>query len=231
MNAFFPDPAQLSLFITASLLMGLTPGPDMLLVLNRSIGIGFRAGMTTMAGIVTGAFFHTLAAALGLSLLLVRYPVAYDIIRYGGALYLAFIGWQILRHGRGDGLLQAAASHRQKHRHLFRQALLTNLLNPKVALFILAFLPQFIPQGATNPTIRIMILGTIFFGTGIIIMTGLAAMGGHLRRWLSTRPALLRGQAIVTGLLMLAFALGLILSGSPAGASSGLSAPNMIYHP
>ncbi len=193
--------------------MGLTPGPDMLLVLNRSIGIGFGAGMITMAGIITGAFAHTMAAALGLSVLLIRYPVSYEIMRYGGALYLAYIGWQILRHGNGLDLDPSGNTQQNSWRRLYRQALLTNLLNPKVALFILAFLPQFVPPSASNPASRIMVLGILFFVIGIVIMTTLAAMAGRLRRWLATHPMALRGQATVTGLLMLIFAFGLVWSG------------------
>lgn len=222
MNALLPDAAQLSVFLTASLLMGMTPGPDMLLVLNRSLGIGFGAGMITMAGIVTGALAHTVAAALGLSVLLVRYPVTYEIMRYGGALYLAWLGWQILRHGNGLDLHPTGNKQTHSWGRLYRQAVLTNLLNPKVALFILAFLPQFIPASATNPAMRILVLGVMFFGIGIVIMTGLSALAGRLRLWLAAHPSILRGQATVTGLLMLVFAVGLVWSGG-AGISGSLS--------
>lgn len=216
MTGLVPGPAELSVFLTASLLLGLTPGPDMLLVVNRALGAGFKAGMVTMAGIVTGCAVHTLAAAFGLSLLLMELPFAYDLIRFGGAAYLAFLGLQILRHGGGLDL-QAPVPAGGRAR-LFRQALLTNLLNPKVALFILAFLPQFVPAGAQHTALRILILGALFFGIGIAIMTAMAALADRIRRWARDNPKLLRGQSAATGVLLLLFAAGLAFGGRPAQA-------------
>jgi len=217
MTSFLPAPAELAVFLTAATALGLTPGPDMLLVLNRALGLGFRQGMVTMAGILAGCSLHTLAAAFGLSLLLFKLPYAYDVVRFAGVAYLAFLGWQMIRQGRGLELGRVGAPA-VRRRTLFTQALLTNLLNPKVALFILAFLPQFVPAEADNPAIRIVVLGALFFGIGLAIMTLAAALAGRIRRWMLAHPRALRGQSIVTGLLLLVFAAALAVSGRPAGA-------------
>lgn len=215
MTVLLPEPAELAVFLTASLALGLTPGPDMLLVINRALALGFRQGMITMAGILTGCTVHTLAAAFGLSLLLFKLPYAYDVVRFAGVAYLAWLGWQMIRQGRGLTLAGGPVPT-VRRRTLFSQALLTNLLNPKVALFILAFLPQFVPPGANNPALRIAILGALFFGIGLAIMTLVAALAGRIRRWALAHPRALRGHSVLTGLLLLVFAVGLAVSGRPA---------------
>jgi len=217
MSALLPAPAELAVFLTAATALGLTPGPDMLLVINRALSLGFRQGMVAMAGILLGCGLHTLAAALGLSVVLVKLPYAYDAVRFAGVAYLAYLGIQMIRLGRGLELTGGTVPA-VRRRRLFTQALLTNLLNPKVALFILAFLPQFVPAEAEHPALRIVILGALFFGIGLAIMTLAAALAGRIRRWALAHPRALRGQSIVTGLLLLVFAAGLAVSGRPAGS-------------
>lgn len=207
-----PPPAELTVFLSAALLLGLTPGPDMLLVINRSLGHGFRRGLIAMAGILTGCAVHTLAAAFGISLLIMQLPHAYDILRFAGAGYLVFLGIQMIRAG-GSVTLGGAGVAPPHAGTLFRQALLTNLLNPKVALFILAFLPQFVPAAAPDAARRIVILGGLFFGIGLAVMAVMAVLADRIRRLVLARPGLLRGQLVLTGLMMLVFAAGLVLSG------------------
>jgi len=209
-----PPPADLTVFLSAALLLGLTPGPDMLLVVNRSLGHGFRRALITMAGILTGCAAHTLAAAFGITLLIMQVPHAYDVLRYAGAGYLVFLGVQMIRSGGGVSLT-GAGRMAPGAATLFHQALLTNLLNPKVALFILAFLPQFVPAGAPDAALRIIILGGLFFGIGLAVMGIMAALADRIRHILLNRPGLLRGQSVLTGLLMLVFAAGLVFSGPP----------------
>jgi len=215
MSSLLPAPAELAVFLTAATALGLTPGPDMLLVVNRALSLGFRQGMVTMAGILAGCSLHTLAAAFGLSVVLIKLSYDYDAVRFAGVAYLAFLGWQMIRQGRGIELAGGAASSIRRRR-LFTQALLTNLLNPKVALFVLAFLPQFVPPDAEQPALRIVILGALFFGIGLAIMTVAAALAGRIRHWALAHPRALRGQSVLTGLLLLVFATGLAVSGRPA---------------
>ncbi|GAK34645.1 lysine transporter LysE [Iodidimonas nitroreducens] len=215
MSAILPDPAQLWVFVSATLILGLMPGPDMILVINRSLGIGFDAGLITLAGIAMGALVHLGALAFGFGVLLARYPVLYDLLRYAGAAYLLWMAFSLVRHGGGLDLRLIDAGTRQPVWRLFRQALLTNVLNPKVVLFLLAFLPQFVPPSADNPVARLLALGVIFFAIGFAIMLPLAAVAGRLRPWLLAHPMALRGQAYITSGFLMMFALALIAGSRP----------------
>ena len=206
-----PAPAQFWIFLTASLVLGLTPGPDMILVIARSLGLGFRAGVISMLGISLGGVVHILACAFGISLILIEVPALYDAIRWLGAAYLAWMAFTLIRDARAvdvDGDASPASD-----KALFVRALMTNLMNPKVALFMVAFLPQFVPADATNPATRIIILGAIFIGMGVVIMTLAGACFARLKPWLARRPGLFRLQSGLTGALMMGFAVALALDG------------------
>src|SRR5262245_35646575 len=140
-GAMMNDPANLIVFMTATLALNLTPGPDMLYVIARSVGQGQKAGVVSALGIGAGCLAHTFAAALGLSALLMSSAVAYDVVKYAGAVYLIYLGVRALmsksRFERQSELKPARLSD------IFYQGVVTNVLNPKVALFFLAFLPQF----------------------------------------------------------------------------------------
>ena len=139
------DASTLTLFALACLALAATPGPDMLLIASRSASHGTAAGFASLAGIQAGTYCHALAAAFGLAQLFVAVPLAYDAVRYAGAAYLLLLAWQTLR--------ASAPAERQTTEiaplpALFRQGLLTNLLNPKMALFVLALFPQFVRPDA-----------------------------------------------------------------------------------
>src|SRR5207244_3653214 len=138
-----PDFATLALFAVACLALTATPGPDMLLIASRSIGQGRAAGFATLAGIQAGTYCHALAAALGLSQLFLAVPVAYDVVRYAGAAYLLYLAWKTIR-SQPAAPAPADGSGRAPIGATFGQGLLTNLLNPKMALFVLALFPQFV---------------------------------------------------------------------------------------
>ncbi|GEQ98986.1 threonine transporter RhtB [Iodidimonas gelatinilytica] len=215
MTDLLPDSAQLSVFLSATLVLGLTPGPDMILVINRSLGLGFKAGMITLFGIMVGGMMHMTAAAFGLSLVLINLPHAYDILRFLGAAYLLWMAIGIARHGNGLDLNHADQATPRPTSRLLRQAFLTNILNPKVILFLLAFLPQFVPAQADNPTQRILVLGAFFFGIGFVIMALLAALADRVRHWVMAHPTVLRGQSYVTSVLLFGFAAALAFSNRP----------------
>jgi len=150
------DAATLLLFSGACVALALTPGPDMLLIASRSVSQGRRAGFASLAGIQLGTYCHALAAALGLSQLFVAVPLAYDAVRMLGAAYLLYLAWKTLRSGsslQASAGLQAVPTAR-----IFRQGLLTNILNPKMALFVLALFPQFIDPRAGSVVVQMLVL-------------------------------------------------------------------------
>jgi threonine/homoserine/homoserine lactone efflux protein len=156
-----------ALFVTTGILLNLTPSPDTLYILGRSIAQGRRAGVASALGISVGSVFHTGAAALGLSAVLATSAWAFTIVKLAGAAYLIFLGVRALLERQPE--LSAPAHFKQRGAAAaFRQGILTNILNPKVALFFLAFLPQFIDAAAPSKTIAFIVLGLTFVTTGTI---------------------------------------------------------------
>jgi threonine/homoserine/homoserine lactone efflux protein len=205
------DLSTLALFAVACLALTATPGPDMLLIASRSVTQGRTSGFATLAGIQVGTFCHALAAALGLSQLFLAVPLAYDIVRYAGAAYLLYLAWKSFRSS-GTAFAPTTGLPRYPIGSVFRQGLLTNLLNPKMALFVLALFPQFVRPESGNVAVQIMVLATVLnliglVVNGVVIVTasrlGRAFSGasGRLRRL----PQVLLGT-VFTGLaLKLAF--------------------------
>ncbi|RTM01187.1 MAG: LysE family translocator [Hyphomicrobiales bacterium] len=184
-----PDLSTLGLFAIACLALTATPGPDMLLIASRSASQGRASGLATYAGIAAGTYCHALAAAFGLSQLFLAAPIAYDIVRYAGAAYLAYLA---LRAFRSDGtpLAPVAGLPRYSRGRIFRQGLLTNLLNPKMALFVLALFPQFVHPEARAVAGQILVLATVLnliglLVNGLVILTA-SRIGAALSR--RTRP-------------------------------------------
>jgi len=160
---------HLPLFVLSCILLNITPGQDTLYIVGRSVAQGRRAGVWSVCGIMTGVLVHTLLAALGLSTLLAASSTAFAIVKYAGAGYLVWLGVGMLRRGAGaPGSRPAAPSRRLSPRALYRQGMLTNLLNPKVALFFLSFLPQFVAPHHGAAVVPFLAMGLIFFTTGSI---------------------------------------------------------------
>ena len=163
-----PELSTLVLFAAACLALNATPGPDMLLIATRSAGQGRWAGLATYLGIAAGAYIHALALALGLSQLFLAVPAAYDIVRLGGAAYLAYLAWQTWT-AKPDNPSRPNGQSKLSVLTLFRQGMLTNVLNPKVALFFLALFPQFIDPGAGSVALQVLILATLLNTTGLVV--------------------------------------------------------------
>jgi threonine/homoserine/homoserine lactone efflux protein len=165
------------LFLAAGVLLNLTPGPDTVYILGRSIAQGREAGVASALGICVGSIFHTCAAALGLSAILATSSVAFVAIKLLGGAYLIFLGIKLLLDRRRQ--LSLPSNFRQRtSAAAFRQGVLTNVLNPKVALFFLAFLPQFIDPATNNKILAFVTLGLTFVTTGTIwclILAGFAS--------------------------------------------------------
>lgn len=176
-----PDLATLLLFSTACLALTATPGPDMLLIASRSASQGKAAGFATLAGIQVGTYCHALAAAFGLSQLFLLVPLAYDIVRYAGAAYLLYLAWKTVTAGAPATTPQADMVRRTVGT-MFRQGLLTNLLNPKMALFVLALFPQFVQPEAGSVALQIMLLATILNAIGIVVNGAVIVAASRLGR-------------------------------------------------
>ena len=178
-----------ALFVTTGILLNLTPGPDTLYILGRSIAQGRRAGVASALGISIGSIFHTGAAALGLSADLATSAWAFTFIKLAGAAYLIFLGVRALLE-KPHELSMAAHFKRQGAAAAFRQGIITNILNPKVALFFLAFLPQFIDAAAPSKTIAFIVLGLTFVTTGTIWCLILAWFSSAFSARLRENPTL-----------------------------------------
>ena len=162
------DLPTLALFSVAALVLTASPGPDMLLIASRSAGQGKVAGFATLAGIQAGTYCHALAAALGLSQLFLLVPIAYDVVRYAGAAYLLWLAWKTFR-ADAAAFAPDGGPVRRPIGAMFRQGLLTNLLNPKMALFVLAPFPQFVRPDAGAVAVQIMVLATVLNAIGIVV--------------------------------------------------------------
>lgn len=196
-------------FMLATLALNLTPGPDMLYVLGRSVGQGRRAGVVSALGIGAGILVHMTAVALGLSAVLREVPAAYEAIRYAGAAYLLYLGvrtW-LERGPVGD----KSAQRPESLGRVFRQGVVTNVLNPKVALFFLAFLPQFVDPARGSVGWQIVGLGLAFDVSGTAVNVGVALASGWLGDLLRRSARLARAQRVFTGGVFVALAVRLAL--------------------
>ena len=175
------DWSTLALFSVACLALTATPGPDMLLIASRSVTQGKGSGFATLAGIQAGTYCHALAAAFGLSQLFLAVPLAYDVVRYAGAAYLLFLAWKAFR-SPGTSLATSAGLRRHSIVAVFRQGLLTNLLNPKMALFVLALFPQFVKPEAGSVALQIMLLATVLNAIGLVVNGAVILAASRLQR-------------------------------------------------
>lgn len=179
------DASSLVTFVAAGLLLNVTPGPDVLYIVGRSLSQGRTAGIVSALGIAVGCLVHVAAAALGLSTLMVTVPAAYDVVRLAGAGYLVWLGVGALRsHPRHLTLGELAPVSMGT---IFRQGMLTNALNPKVALFFLAFLPQFTDAARGPLALQFVLLGLLFIANGLVVCVGYAVAASALGSWLTSR--------------------------------------------
>ncbi|MGZ5905742.1 MAG: LysE family translocator [Reyranella sp.] len=207
-----PDVSTLALFAAACLALTATPGPDMLLIASRSVSQGRAAGFATLAGIQVGTYCHAFAAALGLSQLFLAVPLAYDVVRYAGAAYLLYLAWQTFR-STGTLLAPSAGLRRYPIGAVFRQGLLTNLLNPKMALFVLALFPQFVTPEAGAVAVQIMLLATLLNLIGIAVNGLVILTASRLGRAFSGRSRWRRAPQFLLGTVFVALAARLAFDG------------------
>ena len=210
-----PDTQHLLLFIAAGWLLNLTPGPDVLYIVTNSLRSGAKAGVIAGLGITAGCFVHIFAAALGVSALLAASATAFTMLKYVGAAYLLWIGIRILvaktPQAAPDLMAQAASAKARDLKAVFLGGFLTNVLNPKVAIFFLAFVPQFIAPDTDNKALAFVLLGIIFNLNAIPVNSGWALSAA----WMARRDAVQRGMHWLdraAAVMFIAFGLKLALS-------------------
>lgn len=205
---------DLPLFIVSGLLLNLMPGPDSLLIATRSASQGWRAGSAAALGVGAGTFVHVFAAALGLSAVLATSASAFGVIKYLGAAYLVYVGLRLLLARRtAGGPVQAASASALRHRAIFAQGFLTNLLNPKVALFFLAFVPQFIDPASSSKALAFVALGCIFNANGMLWGHALALFAAAAGRRVRLAEPVTRWLNRAVGAIFVSFGVKLALSG------------------
>ena len=176
-----PDFSTIMMFAAACVVLTATPGPDMLLIASRSLSQGRAAGFLTLAGILLGTYCHALAAALGLSQLLVVVPVAYEVIRWAGCTYLLYLAWKTIRSRSSASPTLDTTIRKFSLRRIFGEGLATNILNPKMALFVLALFPQFTHPESGSLIIQMIILATVLNGIGLIVNGSVILLSGSIR--------------------------------------------------
>ena len=199
------DTSGFLFFAFASLMLNITPGADMLYVATRSTSQGVKAGIVSALGIMSGCIVHLLAAIVGLSAVIASSALAFSVIKYAGGVYLIYLGIQSFFGKQNVFELKAPAM--QPLTKVFRQGVITNVLNPKVALFFLAFLPQFIHPGKASAQWQIFLLGAWFNISGTIVNILVALLFGKMGNWLAKKEWFIKWQHKITGLLL--FGLGI----------------------
>ena len=195
--------ADLLVFMSASLMLNLTPGNDMMFVLGQSLRGGSRSGIAASLGIATGSLFHLLLVAFGVAVLLARHPAAFDAIRYAGAAYLVWVAYKTLRGG--DRVFAPDGADRNAFA-AWRDGALVNIFNPKIIVFMFAFLPPFIRQDNGSPLLQLAILGSIFNLGGTLINIAVAVFASRASRFFSGNVKIAKGFTLVSAALFLVLA-------------------------
>jgi len=206
-----PSLETLMLFTPAAIAITLVPGPSMLYVASRSITLGRTAGIWSALGLATGLFIHTASASLGLSAIFVYFPPMFFVIKYLGAAYLIYLGTQLLRTNKLSYQSREKLPKLNRFR-IYKQGVITEILNPKTALFFLSFLPQFIDPLQGSPTTQMMILGCILVFTALVADLFIAISGGALSRSVLAKPLLQKIQGWLAGTALIALGLRLAIS-------------------
>jgi threonine/homoserine/homoserine lactone efflux protein len=207
-----PNHSSLLLFVSAALVLLAIPGPAVFYVTSRSIGHGRGAGLVSALGIGAGTLFHVVAAALGLSALLMSSAIAFGAVKYLGAAYLIFLGFQKIV--REESIASSEQSRKIQLSRIFRQGIVVNVLNPKTALFFFAFLPQFVDVSRGKVASQIMFLGMLFAVMGILSDSLWALFAGTLAQALKRNLRGMRAQRYVSGGMLISLGIATAFAGS-----------------
>lgn len=204
--------APLYAFAAVALGMALTPGPNMIYLISRSICQGREAGLISLGGVALGFVFYMLCAAFGITALLMAVPFAYDALRFGGALYLLWLAWQALRPG-GRSPFQVRELAPDRPHKLFLMGFVTNLLNPKIAILYLSLLPQFIDPHRGSVLAQSLVLGAIQIALSVTVNAAVAMTAGSIAAFLARRPAWLAIQRWLMGTVLAGLAVRIAAEG------------------
>jgi threonine/homoserine/homoserine lactone efflux protein len=207
-----PDPSTLIPFVIASAILVLIPGPAVLYIVSTGIGRGRRMALASMLGIETGALFHVAAAAVGLSAVVASSAVAYSVIKYAGAAYLIYLGIKTLRKHDDSNLLRIPGA--TSTRGAFKRGVIVNILNPKLAIFFLAFLPQFVVPVRGSVATQLVFLGLLFIAVAVVIDSVYAMTSGMIGSLLNRNERFAMVQKKVAGVTYLALGASAAVTGS-----------------
>ena len=200
----------LAVFAGAALLMALTPGPNMLYLISRSLCQGWRAGLMSWAGVVLGFTVHMGSAALGLTALFMAVPLGYEVLKFAGVCYLLWMAWQAVKPGASSPF-EARDLPDESPRRLFTMGLLTSILNPKVAIFYLSVLPQFISPEQGSVLAQSFTLGFTQVLIGATVNLSVTLGAARIAQWFARNPVWLAVQRYVMGLVLGALAVRLLV--------------------
>ena len=206
-----PD-TNIALFVAASLAVIFAPGPDNVYVLTRGIAQGREVALISAWGMCSGLLFHTTLAAVGLSAILARSAVAFSLVKYAGAAYLVYLGLRTLLN-KEEFVTSAEEAPAERLKTLYLRGLTMNLLNPKVGVFFLAFLPQFVGSATDGVVLRLVALGLIFALLSVVVFSAIALFSGIVGDRLSRSPRLATALQWLTGCVFLGLGVRLGLSG------------------
>ncbi len=206
-----PDTSTLLVFAAAGVLLMVVPGPSVLFIITRSITDGRYTGLLCGLGVETGTLIHVAAAAIGLSALLASSATAFAVVKYAGAAYLVYLGIRAFRRRKPPTTFEAGAP--QAPAKTFRQGLLVKILNPKVALFFLAFLPQFVDPARGPAWSQILVLGALLAGLGLVSDSLYALAAARAGGWLRRHPRVLSRERYLSGTVYVGLGVGAALSG------------------
>ena len=214
-----PAPHTVALFAAAALALLLIPGPAVLYIVTRSVTQGRRAGFVSVLGIHAGTLVHVAAAALGVSAVLARSSTAFHAVKYAGAAYLVFLGIRRLLTRVPDEA-SAGALEIVPNRQLFVNGAVVNILNPKTALFFLAFLPQFVDPARGSVSLQVVVLGALFVGIGLCSDSTYALLASRFGTWLRTSRSFRHGQRYVAGGIYVGLGVTAALAGAKTTSAS-----------
>lgn len=207
-----PEPLTILAFMLAALALNLTPGPDMLYVLTRSVTQGPSGGVAAATGGLAGSLAHTVFAVLGLSALLLTSATAFTVVKLLGAAYLVFLGVRALLGRRGSIRDRVRVGRPMSLRRIMGEAAIIHTLNPKVAIFFVAFLPQFVDPASPNPAVALAILGGVFIVQAWAVNSLIALGAGWVSRTIVARAWVARALDRLTGTIFLAFGVRLAVA-------------------
>jgi threonine/homoserine/homoserine lactone efflux protein len=207
-----PDLGSVAVFVAAALVLLLTPGPAVLYIVARSIDQGRRAGLVSMLGVHAGTLVHITAAAAGVSAILAASATAFGVVKYLGAGYLIYLGIRRLR--QRAAAVAPVLAERRRLRRAFWDGVVVNVLNPKTALFFLAFLPQFVDVSRGHAGLQTLTLGAIFVLLGLVTDGGYAVTAGTAARWLRGHPRFIESAPWISGGMYIGLGVVAALSGS-----------------